>query len=88
MLVDDKDTTFAHIGVADYRLLEQQMYCTYLNNIQCEGPAVRCRLQLLQHKMYEKYVNNQQHEGMTVNDKINKIAVVKFSMNCTHLCVS
>ena len=28
------------------------------------------------------------YEGPAVNDKINKIAVVKLSMNCTYLCVS
>ena len=40
----------------------------------------------LQRKIYAKYVNNQQCEGTAVNDKINKIAVVKFSINCTYLC--
>ena len=28
-------------------------------------------------------VNNQQREGLAVNDKINKIEVITFSMNCT-----
>ena len=96
MLVDDEDAMFARIVgkicdkikrqtliVAVYRSLERQKYCKYLNNIQCEGPVVQCRLQSLQRKMYAKYVNNQQHEGPAVNDKINKIAVVKSSMNCT-----
>ena len=62
--------------VAVYRSLEQQMYCKYLNNIQCEGPAVRCRFWSLQRKMYAKYVKNQQREGRAVNENINKIAVV------------
>ena len=38
--------------------------------------------------MYAKYVNNQQRELQAINDDIKKIAVVKYSMNCTYLCVS
>ena len=38
--------------------------------------------------MYAKYINNQQREGPAVDDKINKIAVVKFSMNQTYLFVN
>ena len=85
MLVDEKDTTFARIFgricdkrkgqpqiVAVYWLLERQIYCKYLNNIQCEGPAVRCSLWSLQRKMYAKYVNTQQREGLAVNDKMKK----------------
>ena len=30
--------------VAVYWSLERQVYCKYLNNIQCDGPVVRCRL--------------------------------------------
>ena len=37
--------------------------------------------------MYAKYVNNQQREGLDVYDAINKIAVVKSSMNSNYLCV-
>ena len=74
--------------VAVYRLLKRKMYCKYLNNIQCEGPAVQCRFWSLQHRMYAKYVNNQQREGPTVNKNINKIVVVKSSMNHTYLCVN
>ena len=57
MLVDHEDAMFARIVgnifdkikqqpciVGVYRLLEQQVYCKYLNNIQCDGPEVRCRL--------------------------------------------
>ena len=57
MLVDHEDAMFARIVgkirdkrkqqpciVAVYRSLERQVYCKYLNNIQCDGPAVRCRL--------------------------------------------
>ena len=73
--------------VVVYRLLKRQMYCKYLNNIQYEGPAVRCRLRLLQRKMYAKYVKNQQRECLSVCDAVNKIAVVKSSMNRTYLCV-
>ena len=74
--------------VAVYWSLERQFFCKYLNNIQCDGPAVRCRFWLLQCKIYIKYVNNQQREGRAVNDKTNKTAVVKYSMNHTYLCVS
>ena len=56
--------------VAVYRSLERQMYCKYLNNIQCEGPAVRCRFWSLQRKMYAKYLNNQQREGQAVIEDI------------------
>ena len=70
-----------------YWSLERQMYCKYLNNIQCEGPAVQCRFWSLQRKMYAKYVNNQKREGPAVNDKIDKIAVVKSSMNRIYLFV-
>ena len=38
--------------------------------------------------MFAKYVNNQQREGQAVNNDINKIVVVKYSMNRTYLCVS
>ena len=41
-----------------------------------------------QYKMYEKYVNNKQRELRAINDYINKIAVLKYSMNRTYLCVS
>ena len=58
------------------------MYCKYLNNIQCEGPAVRFRFWSLQRKMYAKDVKNQQREVLAVIDPINKIAVVKTSMEC------
>ena len=101
VLVDDEYETCARIveNICDkikrqvwiaavYLPLERQMYWKYLNNIQCEGPSVRCRLWSLQQKHYVKYVNNQQREVLAVNYKINKIAVVKFSMNCTYLCVS
>ena len=90
VLVDDKDATFAHNDgkicdkgkqqpwiVAVYFSLEWQMYCKYFNNIHFEGPAVRYRLWSLQRKMYAKYVNNQKREVPKVNDKIDKIAVVK-----------
>ena len=53
MLVDDEDTTFACIIggvcdvikqqpwiVVDYRFVERHMYWKYVNNQQCEGPAV------------------------------------------------
>ena len=73
--------------VAIYRSLERQMYCDCWKNIQCEDPSVRCRFWSLQRKMYAKYVNNQQREGLAVYDTINKIAVVKYSMNCTYLYV-
>ena len=56
MLVDDEDAMFeCTVGkicdkikqqpciVAVYRSLKQQVYCKYLNSIQCDGPAVRCR---------------------------------------------
>ena len=49
---------------------------------------MRCRFWSFQRKMYAKCVNNQQHEGRALNDDINKIAVVKYSTNCTYLCVS
>ena len=42
----------------------------------------------LQHKIYAKYVNNQQREGPAEDDKIDKIAVVKISMNWNYVCVS
>ena len=31
--------------------------------------------------MYAKYVNNQQREGRAINVDINRIGVVKYSMN-------
>ena len=74
--------------VAFYWSLERQMFCKVLNNIQCDGPALRCNFWSLQCKMYAKYVNNQQRKGRAVNNDINKIAVVKSSMNWTYLCVS
>ena len=58
------------------------------NNIQYDGQAVWCRFWLFQRKMYAKYVNNKQREGQAIKDDIKKIAVVKFSMNRTYLCVS
>ena len=73
--------------VAVYRLTERQMYCNFWKHIQCDGPALQCMFWSLQRKMYAKYVNNQQLEGLAVYDAINKIAVVKSSMNCTYLCV-
>ena len=73
--------------VAVYRSLERQMYCNFWKHIQCECPAVRCRFWSFQHKIYAKYVNNKQREGMAVYNTINKIAVVKSSMNRTYLCV-
>ena len=57
MLVDHKDSMFARtVGkicdkikqqpciVEVYWSLEQQVYCKYLNNIECDGPEIRCRL--------------------------------------------
>ena len=46
---------------------------------------VRCRFWLFQRIIYEKYVNIQQREGRSINYDITKIAVVKYSMNRTHL---
>ena len=38
-------------------------------------------------KIYAKYVNNQQRKGLDVYDAINKITVVKYSINCTYFSV-
>ena len=100
MLVDHEDASVARIVwkicnkrkqqpwiVPVYRSSERQMYCNYWKHIQCEGTAVRCRFWSLQQKMYAKYVKNKLHECLAVYGVINKIAVVKSSMNCTYLCV-
>ena len=57
-------------------VVRTQMFCKYLNNIQYEGPAIRCRFWLLIRKMNAKYINNQQREGRLVNGDINRITVV------------
>ena len=85
MLVDYEDAMFASFvkKICDkykqqpyifalYRSLDQQVYCKHLNNIQCDGPAVRCRFWSLQRKMNASYVKNHQREGPEVYDKIKK----------------
>ena len=47
-----------------------------------------CGLLVIATQMYAKNVNSQQREGPELNNKINKILVVKFSMNRTYLSVS
>ena len=73
--------------VAVYQSLEWQMYYNSWKHIQCEDQAVGCRFWSLHRKMYAKYVNNQQREVLAVYDAINKISVVKSSMNSTYLSV-
>ena len=75
VLIDEEEAMFAWIF---------DIICDKLK----QKPWIVVVYRLLQRKMYAKYVNNQQREGPAVDYKINKIAVVKFSMNCTYLCVS
>ena len=95
MLVDDEDSTFARIVwkichkrkrqpwiVAVYRSLERQIYFNCWKEIQCEDQAVQCRFWSLQRKIYAKIRKNQQREVPAVLGAINKIAVVKSSMEC------
>ena len=47
--------------------------------IKCEGQAVQCRIWSLQREMYAKDVNQQRVEPAVI-DAINKITLVKSSM--------
>ena len=48
---------------------------------------MRCRIWSLLRKIYAKYINNQKREKRDINKNKNQIAVVKYSMNRTYLCI-
>ena len=56
--------------------------------MQCDSQSVRCRFWLFQRQIYAKYAKNQQCDGRSIDDDINKIVLVKYSMHLTYRCES
>ena len=73
-MVDDEEATFTCIV---------DIICDKIK----QKPWIVAVCWSLERKMYAKYVNKQQREGPGVNDAINKIALVKLSIQWTYLCV-
>ena len=93
MLVDHEDAMFASTvrNICDkikqqpcivvvYRFLEQQVYCKCLNNIQCDGPELRCRFKK---NYYHTYCN-----GNNAFKKGKYIEILYNTYNNQMLCVT